>query len=95
MPDVQEAYEKISAAAAEPCPYPASRSGVQVDGEDVGWRSPRMMLALAQAGGPEAAESPACREAAAAFSARLQQETIEKGSGGGGGGAAAAAAQPA
>ena len=74
MPDVQEAYEKISAEAAEPCPYPASRSGVQVDGEDVGWRSPRMMLALAQAGAEPRELWP---QAAGRFESQARKEGLK------------------
>jgi hypothetical protein len=53
MVDVQAAYEAISAAQDAKdiaCPHAVSASGVQVDGDDIGWKSPRMMLALKQAG---------------------------------------------
>lgn len=51
--DVQAAYAAISAAQEAKdvaCPHAVSTSGVQVDGEDIGWKSPRMMLALKQSG---------------------------------------------
>ena len=51
--DVQAAYAAISAAQDAKdvaCPHAVSSSGVQVDDENIGWKSPRMMLALKQAG---------------------------------------------
>lgn len=53
MADVQAAYEAISAAQDAKdvaCPYPVSKAAVQIDGDDIGWKSPRMQLALKQAG---------------------------------------------